>query len=93
MKIKFLISPKGRPEYKKGESYDFNGPIEEGYARKFIDKGWAEPVDKAAERAAKEDADKKAAEEKAKVEQDAKDKADTVARIRAASGQPRTTGL
>lgn len=43
MKIKFTESPKGR-EYKKGDEVDFVGSIEEGYARKYVDRGWAEEV-------------------------------------------------
>lgn len=83
MKIKFLQSPKGRPEYQKGETHDFNGPVEESYARKFIDRGWAEPADRAAEKAAKEDQDAKVAAAKAAAEQAAKDKAEAEARIKA----------
>ncbi len=43
MKIKFIESPKGR-DYKIGEEVDFVGHIQEAYARKFIDRGWAEEV-------------------------------------------------
>lgn len=55
MKIKMIETPKGRPEYKAGETYEFNGPLEEGYARKFVARGWAEPVDGSAKEAARED--------------------------------------
>ncbi len=48
MKIKFIESPPARPEYKKGDVVDFNGPVEESYAKKFLLRKWAEPVDKVA---------------------------------------------
>ena len=41
MKIKFTEAPKGR-EYKAGDVVEFKGPIPEGYARKYINRGWAE---------------------------------------------------
>jgi hypothetical protein len=47
MKIKFVKGhkPKGHaediPDYKMGEVYDFNGPVAEGYARKYIERGYA----------------------------------------------------
>ena len=44
MKIRFIVSPPGRPEYKKGDVREFNGRIEEGYARKYVARGWAEEV-------------------------------------------------
>lgn len=88
MKIKMLETPKGRAEYEKGQTYDFNGPVEEGYARKFIARGWAEPVDKAAEKAALEDQERAAAEAKAQAEQITKDKAEAEARQRAQHRQP-----
>ncbi len=45
MKIRFLERPLGRPEYQKGQTCEFNGAIDEGYARKYIARGWAELVD------------------------------------------------
>lgn len=44
MKIKFIARPLGRPEYKIGDEIEFNGPIDEGYARKYIARGWAEDI-------------------------------------------------
>lgn len=41
MKIKFTEAPKGR-SYKAGEVVEFAGPVPEGYARKYIARGWAE---------------------------------------------------
>lgn len=43
MRLKFLTAAPGR-DFKPGETRDFNGPVEEGYARKYIDRGWAEEV-------------------------------------------------
>ena len=40
MKLKFVEAPKGR-HYKVGEVVDFTGPVAEGYARKYMDRGWA----------------------------------------------------
>ncbi len=83
MKIRMLATPKGRAEYQKGEVYDFNGAIEEGYALKFIDRGWAEPADKAAREAAREEQERREAQAKARTEQDARDKAEAEARLKA----------
>jgi hypothetical protein len=45
MKIKFIARPLGgRPEYKIGDTVEFNGKVEEAYAQKYIDRGWAEDV-------------------------------------------------
>lgn len=50
MKVIFLADhrPAGqaenRPSYKKGETYDFEGSVAEGYARKYISRGLAEEV-------------------------------------------------
>ncbi len=44
MKIKFVQRPGGGRDFKVGDEADFNGRIEEGYARKYIDRGWAEEV-------------------------------------------------
>lgn len=41
MKIKFTESPKGRPEYKEGDVVDFNGPVAQTYAHKFVRQGVA----------------------------------------------------
>lgn len=83
MKITMLATPKGRPEFKKGETYDFNGAVEESYARKFIARGWAEPADKSAEKAAREDRERKEAEARAAAEQAAKEKAEAEEKARA----------
>lgn len=83
MKIKFLETPKGRPEYKKGETYEFNGAIEEIYARKYLARGWAEPADKPAEKVAAEDRVRKTAEAQAAIDQAEKDRAEAEARIKA----------
>lgn len=50
MKIEFTQAPKGR-DYKVGDVVDFDGSVEETYARKFIARGWAKPVDSAAKQA------------------------------------------
>lgn len=41
MKIKFVEVAKGGRDFKKGDEVEFVGRIEEGYARKYIDRGWA----------------------------------------------------
>ncbi|MBY9051604.1 hypothetical protein K7462_30455, partial [Pseudomonas fluorescens] len=72
MKVKMLVTPPGgRREFEKGETHD----LEESYAKKFISRGWAEPADKAAERAAREEQERTITAARAKAEQDAKDKA------------------
>lgn len=43
MKIRFIQSPKGR-DFKVGDVVDFNGAVDEGYARKYIARGWAEEL-------------------------------------------------
>lgn len=40
MKIKFIEAPKGR-DYKVGDIVEFKGLISEGYAQKYINRGWA----------------------------------------------------
>ena len=40
MKIKFIERPPAR-DYKVGDIVEFSGPIAEGYARKYILRGWA----------------------------------------------------
>lgn len=74
MKIKFIeqhiIRGQTRAEdvvYEKGRVFDFKGKVEEGYARKYIDRGLAEPYDDAAERA-RAKADAEAAKSVAKLE-------------------------
>jgi hypothetical protein len=78
VKIQFTVKPKGR-HYQAGEVVDFTGWVEEGYAKKYIARGWAVPYDDSAERAAAAEAKAKAdaeaaaeAEAKAKAEADAK---------------------
>jgi hypothetical protein len=44
MKLRFVQKAPGRHEYQVGKIYDFNGPVEEGYAAKYIDRGWAVEV-------------------------------------------------
>ncbi len=85
MKIRMLETPKGRPEYQSRETYDFSG-AEEGYARKFIARGWAEPADKSARDAAREDQERKIAEAAAKADQEARDRAAAEAKLKAAQG-------
>jgi hypothetical protein len=47
MKIRFKVHhrPKGDaediPSYKAGETYTFNGPVSEGYAKKYVRLGYA----------------------------------------------------
>ena len=81
MKIRFLLQPKGRSEYKAGDVVDFRGKVEEGYARKYIERGWAERADKP--KAAVDDAEAKIADDKAKAEAEAKAKADADAKAKA----------
>lgn len=89
MKIKFIEAPKGR-DFKKGDVVDFKGKVDETYALKYIARGWAEPVDEAAVRAAdkaeKEEKERADAEAKARAESGAKTNAD--AEARAKNGQP-----
>ena len=47
MKIEFVQAPKGR-DFKVGDVVDFKGQVEEDYAQKYIQRGWARPVDDAA---------------------------------------------
>lgn len=49
MKIRFIVAPKGR-DYKIDQVAEFKGKIEEGYARKYVARGWAVEIDEAAER-------------------------------------------
>lgn len=51
MKIKFIEAPKGR-DYKAGQIVEFTGPVETTYAMKYVARGWAEPYDEAAIKAA-----------------------------------------
>lgn len=44
MKIKFIAKPLGRPEYKVGDEVEFTGRVEEGYAQKYVGRGWAEDI-------------------------------------------------
>lgn len=46
MKIRFVKTPEGgrKADFKVGDELDLVGPINEGYARKYIDRGWAEEV-------------------------------------------------
>ena len=43
MKIKFTEAPPGR-DYKAGDVAEFNGSVPEGYARKYVARGWAVEV-------------------------------------------------
>ncbi len=72
MKIKFLISPKGRPEFQAGETHEFKSGVEMTYAQKFLAKGWAEPVDGEASKAI----GKIKQDEKEKSAQDVKERTD-----------------
>jgi hypothetical protein len=45
MKIKFLQSPNGRKQYSAGDVVEFVGPVEETYARKYIEREWAALAD------------------------------------------------
>lgn len=80
MKIKFIQAPKGR-DYKVGETVDFKGPVEQTYAMKFIQRGWAEPVDEAAIKAS----EKAAREAQEKIEGEARAAADAKAKVEAAT--------
>jgi len=86
VKIRFLLQPKGRSEYKAGDVVDFRGKVEEGYARKYIERGWAERADKP-KAAVDADAEAKIADDRAKAEAkadaDAKAKADAEAKAKA----------
>ena len=44
MKIEFVQASKGR-DFKVGDVVEFEGKVEEGYARKYIQRGWAKPAD------------------------------------------------
>ena len=80
MKIEFIEAPKGR-DYKAGDIVEFKGRVDEGYALKYISRGWAKPYDesaiKAAEKAAREE------EARLKAEADAKARDDAAARAKA----------
>lgn len=97
MKIKFIEAPKGRP-YKAGDIVEFNGGVEEGYARKYIDRGWAEFYDEAAikeaerQAAAAKAADDAAAKAKASAVDKAKADADAKAKADAPMGKGRGSG-
>ncbi|XUM25122.1 hypothetical protein ACRAVF_33855 (plasmid) [Bradyrhizobium oligotrophicum S58] len=82
MKIKFLVEPKGRSEYKAGAVVDFRGKVEEGYARKYIERGWAERIDRS-KPAVDAEADVKATADQAKDDAEAKAKADADAKMKA----------
>lgn len=43
MKIRFVEKPPGR-DYAVGHVEEFNGPVPEGYAQKYINRGWAVDV-------------------------------------------------
>ncbi len=43
MRIRFIEVPIGR-DYKVGQVVEFNGAVEQTYARKFITRGWAVDV-------------------------------------------------
>lgn len=43
MRVRFIEAPKAR-DYRVGDVVDFDGPIPETYARKFINRGWAVEV-------------------------------------------------
>jgi ribosomal protein L9 len=92
MKIKFVEAPIGRPEYKKGDVVDFTGPVAEGYARKYIARGWAEPADKSAKEAAREDAERREADAKTRADADARQKAETDARLKGFGGSTGAPG-
>lgn len=84
MKIRFIANPPARPEYKKGDVVEFNGPVEESYAKKFLARGWAEPADKAA----KEIVDKSVQEAKMADTEDKQQKADYKAQVEAGQRGP-----
>ncbi len=50
MKIEFVQTAKGR-DFKVGDIVEFKGMVEEGYAQKYIARGWARLVDAAAAKA------------------------------------------
>lgn len=79
MKIKFVTAPKGR-DYKVGQVVEFKGKVEETYALKFLSRGWAEPFDEAAAKAA-EKASRDEQAEKDKQEADAKLDAEAKAKV------------
>lgn len=47
MKIRFTVDPKGRPEFKKDMVVEFKGALDEGYARKYVARGWAVEIEEA----------------------------------------------
>jgi hypothetical protein len=46
MKIRFVCSPIGRPEYRIGNEVEFNGSVQKTFARKYIERGWAVEVER-----------------------------------------------
>jgi membrane protein involved in colicin uptake len=94
MRIKFIKAleikqgdGKG-PKYAADEIVNFNGPVEETYARKYVRRGYAVEFDEKAERKARAEAEAKlradeAAAAKARAEADAKAKADADAKAKA----------
>ena len=41
MKVKFTQTPGYGHPYKAGDVFESHGPVEEGYARKYVARGWA----------------------------------------------------
>jgi hypothetical protein len=44
MRIEFITTPGHGHPYKEGDKLDLNGFVEEGYARKYIERGWAKEI-------------------------------------------------
>ncbi|RWF66852.1 hypothetical protein [Mesorhizobium sp.] len=85
MKIKFIQKPKGR-DYNVGDVVDFNGPVEESYATKFLNRGWAEPADDEAAT----HVEKTAADAEAAAARDAKANADYKAAVKTGKRGPKS---
>jgi ribosomal protein L9 len=85
MKIKFVKTAPGRPEYSLGETYEFTGPLEESYARKYMDRGWAV----AADTPAKDHVERKTADAEAMAAREAKEKAEYKAKVEAGERGPK----
>ncbi len=50
MKIEYIAKSKGRA-WEIGDTAEFKGVVEEGYALKYMMSGWAKPLDEAASKA------------------------------------------
>lgn len=68
MKIRFVEAPKGGRDYKAGDEAEFVGRVEEGYAQKYIDRGWAVDISPKIAESTAEEIEADAAAEAARIE-------------------------